>query len=101
MTRLVRARAGLGLVEEVPPGRYALTALGECLVTGVGTFRGYAVMMTDPFLARPLERFAEAITTGHPAAPAALGCDIWAYLREHPGQASHFRRWACAWVGVP
>jgi hypothetical protein len=90
MARLVRAGAGLGLFEEVPPGRYALTALGECLVTGAGTLRDYAVMMTDPFLARPLEQFAQVIATGQPAAQAALGQDIWAYLREHPGQASHF-----------
>ena len=90
MARLVRAGAGLGLFEEVPPGRYALTALGECLVTGAGTFRDYAVMMTEPFLARPLERFAEAVTTGQPTAHAALGQDIWAYLREHPGGASRF-----------
>ena len=90
MARLVRAGAGLGLFEEVPPDRYALTALGECLVTGAGTFRDYAVMMTDPFLARPLERFAQAIATGQPAAQAALGSDIWTYLREHPDQASHF-----------
>jgi hypothetical protein len=44
----------------------------------------------DPFQARPLEHFAQAIATGGPAARAALGCDIWAYLREHPDQASHF-----------
>jgi hypothetical protein len=90
MARLLRAGAGLGVFEEVPPDRYALTALGECLVTGAGTFRDYAVMMTDPFLARPLEHFAQAISTGRPAAHAALGQDIWAYLREHPDQASHF-----------
>jgi hypothetical protein len=90
MARLVQAGTGLGLLEEVPPGRYALTPLGECLVTGAGTFRDYAVMMTEPFLARPLERLAQAITTGQPAAQAALGQDIWAYLREHPGQASRF-----------
>ena len=90
MARLLRAGAGLGLLEEVPPDRYALTALGECLVTGAGTFRDYAVMMTDPFQARPLEHFAQAITTGRPVAHAALGRDIWGYLREHPGQASHF-----------
>jgi hypothetical protein len=90
MTRLVRAGAGLGLFEEVPPDRYALTALGECLVTGAGTFRDYAVMMTDPFLARPLEQFAQAIATGQPAAQAALGQDIWGYLREHPDEASDF-----------
>jgi hypothetical protein len=59
-------------------------------VTGAGTFRDYAVMMTDPFLSRPLEHFAQAITTGRPVAQAALGQGIWAYLREHPGQASHF-----------
>jgi SAM-dependent methyltransferase len=90
MARLLRAGAGLGLFEEVPPGRYVLTALGGCLVTGAGTFRDYAVMMADPFLARPLEQFAQAITTGRPAAQAALGQDIWAYLREHPDEASHF-----------
>ena len=90
MARLVRAGAGLGLFEEVEPDRYALTALGECLVTGVGTFRDYAIMMTDPFLARPLEHFAQAITTGRPAAQAALGQGIWDYLREQPDQASHF-----------
>ena len=90
MARLMRAGAGLGLFEEDPPDRYALTTLGECLVTGAGTFRDYAVMMTDPFQARPLEHFAQAITTGRPAAQAALGQDIWAYLREHPDQGSHF-----------
>jgi hypothetical protein len=90
MARLMRAGASLGLLEDIPPDRYALTALGECLVTGAGTFRDYAVLMTDPSQARPLEYLAQAITTGQPTAQAALGQDLWAYLREHPDEAGHF-----------
>lgn len=90
MARLLRAGASLGLLEDVPPDRYGLTALGKCLVSGAGTFRDYAILMTDPSQARPLEHLAQAITTGQPTARAALGQDLWAYLREHPEEADRF-----------
>jgi hypothetical protein len=90
MVRLLRAGASLGLLEGVPPDRYALTALGECLVSGGRSLRDYAVLMTDPGQARPLEHLAQAITTGQPTAQAALGQDLWAYLREHPDEAGRF-----------
>ena len=90
MARLMQAGASLSLLDIVPPDRYALTALGECLVTGASTFRDYAILMTDPSHTRPLEHLAQAITTGQSTAHAVLGQDIWAYLREHPDEAAHF-----------
>jgi SAM-dependent methyltransferase len=90
MARLLRAGASLGLLEDVSPSRYVLTAWGECLTTGEGTFRDLAVMTTDPSQARPQEHLAQAILTGQPVAEAALGQDFWAYLRDHPDEASHF-----------
>lgn len=90
MARLLRAGASLGLLEDIQPDSYGLTALGECLVTGAGSLRDYAVLMTDPGQARPLDHLARAITTGRPTAQAALGQDIWAYLREHPEEAGRF-----------
>lgn len=90
MARLLRAGASLDLLEDVPPDRYGLTALGECLVSGASTFRDLAVMTTDPSQARPQEHLAEAIVTGQPVAEAALGQDFWAHLRDHADEASHF-----------
>jgi len=90
MARLLRAGASLGLLEDVPPDQYRLTALGECLVSGAGSLRDYAVLMTDAGQARPLEHLAQAITTGQPTAQAALGQDLWAHLREHPDEADRF-----------
>jgi hypothetical protein len=90
MERLARAGASLGLLEYLPPDQYALTGLGQCLVTGPGSLRDFAVVLTDPGQLRPLERLAQAIATGRPTATAALGKDIWAYLREHPDEARHF-----------
>jgi Dimerisation domain len=69
MARLLRAGTSLGLLENIPPDRYGLTALGECLVTGTGSLRDYAVLMTDPSQVRPLERHQPPRGAEHPARP--------------------------------
>jgi SAM-dependent methyltransferase len=90
MGRLLRAGASLGLLEVIPPDRYRLTAVGECLLTGTSSLREYAFWITAPALVRPLELLAGVVATGQPAAQQALGQDMWSYLREHPDEHGHF-----------
>ena len=82
--------ASLGLVELVPPDRFGLTAVGQCLLTGTGSLRDYAFWVTAPALVRPLEQLAEVVAAGQPAAQQALGQDLWTYLRAHPDEHGHF-----------
>jgi SAM-dependent methyltransferase len=90
IARLARAGASLGLLQERSPGRYPLTAMGECLMTSPGSLRNFAITHADPGQMRPLEHFSEAITTGRPAAQAALGQDLWDYYRDHPDEGDRF-----------
>lgn len=90
VARLARAGASLGLLDEPSQGRYSLTEMGKCLMTGPGSLRNFAIMHAEPGQTRPLEHLSEAIATGRPAARAALGQDIWDYYRDHPGEGDRF-----------
>lgn len=88
--RLARAGASLGLLEELSPDRYSLTAMGKCLLTSPGSLRNLAIVHTEPGQTRPIEHLSEAITTGRPAVRAALGQDVWDYYRDHPDEGDRF-----------
>lgn len=90
IARLVRAGATLGLLQEISPGQYSLTAMGKCLATSPGSLRNFAIMHAEPGQTRPMERLSEAITTGRPVARAALGQDVWDYYRDHPDEGARF-----------
>lgn len=90
VSRLARAGAILGLLQEISPGRYSLTAMGQCLTTSPGSLRNFVIMHSEPGQTRPLEHLSEAITTGRPVARAALGQDVWDYYRDHPDEGARF-----------
>ncbi len=90
VARLARAGVTLGLLQEISPGQYSLTAMGRCLTTGPGSLRNFAIMHTEPGQTRPMEHLSEAVTTGRPVARAALGQDVWDYYRDHPDERARF-----------
>jgi DNA-binding HxlR family transcriptional regulator len=92
LPRLLRACASLGLLQEVEPGRFALTALGALLRSGQPSLRDFALVHALPGQLRPFEHLAEALRTGRPTAEQALGVDPWTYYRQHPEEGALFAR---------
>jgi hypothetical protein len=88
--RLLRAAAGIGLLDEVGPQVFAVTELGKWLGSRPPSLRDLAVAIAAPGHSRSIERLAEAVTTGRPVASEALGTDIWDYFARTPEEGSAF-----------
>ncbi|HEX2064598.1 MAG TPA: methyltransferase [Acidimicrobiales bacterium] len=88
--RLLRAAAGLGLVEEVEPSVFALTTVGEWLRSDGRSLRDLAIALAGEGHWLPVERLHEVVMTGRPAAEPALGTDLWDYYRHHPEEGAAF-----------
>ena len=76
--------ATIGVVTEGPPRRFGLTALGECLRSGVpGSLRAWFVMngpIHRAFFDDPLA----SVKTGRPAFEGVFGTDFFGYAAENP-----------------
>ncbi len=84
LSRLLRALASLG-VYAVQDGRYALTPLGEGLLSGTpGSLRPLARTLTDPALWAAWGHLGHSVRTGENGFEALHGLDVWAHRRRHP-----------------
>jgi hypothetical protein len=91
--RLLRALATVGVFASTGPDRWALTPVGECLVTGTGgSMRDFAIAETDTAHWLTWNRFTEAVRTGQPQAELALQCAPWDYYAKHPEDGEVFSR---------
>lgn len=90
LDRLLRAAAGLGLVDEVEPSVFALAPLGEWLRSDGQNLRDLAVALAGKGHWRPVERLHDVVMTGRPAAEPALGTDLWDYYRQNPEEGAAF-----------
>ena len=89
--RLLRTAAGLGLFVEEQPDTFRLSPLGETLRSGApGSLRDFAIAETDQAHWLSWGRLAEAVTTGEPAAPKALGQELFQWYESHPDDAAAF-----------
>lgn len=93
MERLLRAAASVGLFGQSGPAEYRLTPLGSCLRTGVpGSLRDLVIAQVAPGHWLPWGHLYDAVKTGHPAARAALGTDLWEYYAQNPDEGAAFAR---------
>jgi hypothetical protein len=75
--RLLRALAGLGIVEELDDREFTLTELGELLRTDApNSLRGFAVMVGSPWHRRAWTDLADSVRTGESAFTRLFG-DSW------------------------
>jgi hypothetical protein len=89
--RLMRALATLGVVEEVAPSRFALTALGGQLRAGVpGSLRNVALMFGGERAWSSWGDLLHSIRTGQSATQHVYGMSSFEYLAAHPEQAAIF-----------
>jgi hypothetical protein len=92
LSRLLRASAGLGLLHEVGPGKFALAPAGEWLGSDGPSLRHLAIALSAPGHWRSLERLPDVIATGRPAPPDVLGMSLWEYYRHNPEERVAFAK---------
>lgn len=89
--RLLRALAAIGFLDEIEPGRFALTALGIQLRTGVqGSVRNFALMFGGERAWRSWGDLLHSVRTGESAATRLYGMNGFEYMARHPEQAAIF-----------
>lgn len=89
--RLLRMLSDVGIVEELPHRRFALTPLGEVLRSDVtGSLRGWATMIGKPFYRHAWTDLYETIRTGRSAFDRVHGTELFDYLAKHPEDAAIF-----------
>ena len=90
LRRLLRTLASVGVFTEPEPGVFALTPLGRTLASGQpGSMRDVAIMFMETHYA-PFGDLLGTIRTGQPAAERFYGQPFFAWLSQHPEQASRF-----------
>ena len=91
--RLLRALASLGLVDEVAPGRFALTALGAQLCSGApGSLRHLAMMFGGERAWQCWGDLPHCVRTGQSGMQHLFGVGSFEYLAAHPQEAVTFNK---------
>lgn len=90
MTRLLRAAAFLGILEEVRPGIFAPTTVAAGLRADGRGYRELAIALTEPGAWRAWERFPETIVGSSSAAAGEVGRTLWEHFEGHPEEAARF-----------
>jgi hypothetical protein len=89
--RLMRGAAAIGLFTMDSGRRFALTPVGDCLRSdSPHSMRSLLVAEMAPGHWLPWGQLEEAVRTGKPAAPKALGTDIWEYYKKNADEGFLF-----------
>jgi len=91
VARLLRALAGIGVLEAREGGRYALTPVGERLrCDAPGTFRDAFIAETDHVHWQSWERLTDAVRTGLPRPLPVFGMPAFDYYAKFPADGEQF-----------
>ncbi|MFH8371684.1 methyltransferase [Streptomyces sp. NPDC018031] len=91
MTRLLRALAGLGLMEEHEPDAFSVTPAGALLGSGrPDSLVSFVRMFTDPAIVRAWDGLDDSVRTGGIAFDAVFGTDFFSHLGRHPELSADF-----------
>ncbi len=91
--RLLRAVAAIGVLEELPERRFALTELGEGLRSDVSaSLAGWAAFVGRGYYWAAWSRLIDGVRTGGHAFRLEHGTDPWTYRRTHPEEIPVFNR---------
>jgi len=89
--RLMRGIASVGVLVAEPGRRFALTPVGELLRSDVpGSMRSVLVAEMAPGHWLPWGDLENAVRTGKPSAPTALGMGLWDYYKKNAEEGFHF-----------
>ncbi|WP_066947889.1 methyltransferase [Streptomyces lushanensis] len=87
---MLRALAGCGVFTEPSPGRFALTAVGECLRSDHPRSVRTTIAQSGRITARAFQHADHALRTGDGAFAAAFGQPFWEFLRDNPEEGAAF-----------
>ncbi|WP_447040594.1 methyltransferase [Streptomyces sp. DSM 118878] len=91
MTRLLRALAGLGLMQEHEPDTFSVTAAGALLDSSrPDSLVSFVRMFTDPAIVRAWDGLDSSVRTGGIAFDAVFGTDFFSFLGRHPQLSADF-----------
>ena len=91
--RLLRAVAAIGVLEELPERRFALTEIGEGLRSDVsGSLAGWAAFIGRGYYWAAWSRLIDGVRTGDHAFRLEHGTDPWNYRQTHPEEIPIFNR---------
>lgn len=98
LSRLLRALASCGIVEETPSGEFATTALGNALRDGApGAARATILTIAGSWQWKAWDQFLNALRTGESGMKAAHGKELFGFLADEP---LHGERFNDAMVGM-
>jgi O-methyltransferase domain/Dimerisation domain len=99
--RLMRTMAGLGFLVEDAEHRFALTPLGETLLSDApGHARSMVRLIAGPVGWRVLGEFLHSVKTGEAGSERALGQPIFDYMVANPQDATLFNEMMIAFHGA-
>jgi hypothetical protein len=90
--RLLRALASIGVFGMVPPDRFAATPLSDRLRDTPGTMRNFFVAETDKVHWQSWHRLLDAVRSGAPQPPEAVGEPAFEYYNHHREEGEQFGR---------
>jgi SAM-dependent methyltransferase len=98
LRRLLRALASCGVVTEVSPGCFGLTALGDALRTdALGSARALVMTIAGDWQWASWGNFLHSLRTGQSGLLKSSGLDLFSYLAAHPEDRVFFDR---AMIGI-
>jgi hypothetical protein len=91
--RVLRAVAALGVLEEQPGGRFALTPLGDGLRSDAPmSVAGWATQIGQPYYWEAWAHLADSVRTGENAFRLVHGTDVWTYRSTWQREQEIFNR---------
>jgi hypothetical protein len=93
LRRVLRALAGVGVLEKVGPDRFALAPLGAALRKGVaGSVRSSVLFLLNESHWRPWGHMLHSVRTGETAFDHVHGVGLFDYLAKHPEVSDLFNQ---------
>lgn len=96
--RLLRSLAGLGILREVDEGRFAVTPLGETLMTDAPRSVRPLVLMLGEENFRAWGALLHSVRTGQPAFNHVFGQGVYDYLAHHADASATFNQAMMSWM---
>jgi hypothetical protein len=91
LRRILRALAGIGIFEEVEPGRFTLTPMANLLRSdAAGSLRDFAILLGEDWQWRAWEDILYSVQTGRPNFDRVFGMPYFDYINQNPEAGKAF-----------